>query len=229
MSPDKKRQTYLLVLLFAAAAAWLRFGSGIEIGEASAAPPEEVPPIDVVGLTRAIEGVGTIDQTLIGVNKPDSDPDRNLFQYGHRRPPPPTPEEEERRRKAAEEALKVQEAQLRAQKEAEALRLQQEEQARAQREAEAAAQQQLAQQHPPTPPPPPRPEPPPINFKLMGIMGSPQKKLGVFLDGDKLMMARQGEQIDGKFKVLTIDVEWAEIGFVDPQFKDRSKRIHLGQ
>jgi hypothetical protein len=205
----------------------VRFGTnGLASGEAVPGPAD-LPPIDVAGLMNAIKDVATINPLLIGVNRPDSDADRNLFQYGERRPPPPpppTPAELEAQRRAAEAALAAQEAQLRAQKEQERLA----------EEARMLAEQQARENPPPDqppqpPPPPPKPAPPAINFRLMGMMGPPDRKLGVFLDGDKVMMARQGDVLLGQFKVLSIGVEAAEIGYVDPVHKDFKKRLPLGQ
>ena len=48
------------------------------------------------------------------------------------------------------------------------------------------------------------------------------------LDGDNILLAKKGETIQGKFKVLDIGVEWADIGYVDPELKDQKKRIQFG-
>jgi hypothetical protein len=63
----------------------------------------------------------------------------------------------------------------------------------------------------------------------MGVMGSENKKLGVFLDGEKMLLARKGEVFDAKFKVLDISVEWADVGYADPEYQDQRKRIYFGQ
>ena len=63
----------------------------------------------------------------------------------------------------------------------------------------------------------------------MGVMGSEKQKLGVFVDGEKMLLARKGEIFDKKFKVLDIGVEWAVIGYADPEYRDQKKRINLGQ
>jgi len=229
MKPELKRQVMLVGLLVAAVLAYLRVGAGWGSGGAVEAGTENLPPIDVAGLMSSIKDVATINPVLITVTRPDSDADRNLFQYGARRPPPPTPAELEAQRKAAEAQLALQEQQLREQKERE--RVAEEERVKAALLAQQnpPPEQQNPDQPPSPPPPPAKPLPPAINFKLMGMMGPPGRKLGVFLDGDKVMMARQGDVLMGQFKVLAIGVESAEIGYVDPVHKDFRKKLQLGQ
>jgi hypothetical protein len=105
----------------------------------------------------------------------------------------------------------------------------------AQQQAEAAAQAALQQQaaalEPPKPPPPAAPQAktaPNVTFKFMGVLGPQNKRVGVFLDGEKMLLARKGEVIDGKFRILDIGVEWAQVGYVDPDLKGQSKRIYFG-
>jgi hypothetical protein len=228
MKPQVRRQVMLVGLLVVAVLGYLRFGTGgSEGGGDTVASPSDLPPIDVAGLMNAIKDVATINPLLIGVTRPDSDADRNLFQYGERRPPPPTPAELEAQRRAAEAQLAIQEQQMREQKERERLA---EEERRKLAELQPPPPPPEEQNQPPKPPPPPpKPAPPAINFKLMGMMGPADRKLGVFLDGDKVMMARQGDVLLGQFKVLSIGVEAAEIGYVDPVHKDFRKRLPLGQ
>ena len=226
MTLGKRRQVILVGLLMAVVVGYLRFGGGFGSGEA-AAGPAEMPAIDVAGLFNAIKDVATIDPRFLPGPRPDSDPDRNLFQYGNRRPPPPTPAEKEAIRLAEQARLAEQEQLLRQQKEQERLA------------EEMRKQQELAQQNlppppeedptPKPPPPPPKPTAPAINFKLLGMMGPSDRKFGVFVDGDKVMMARKGEVLLGQFKVLSIGPESAEIGFVDPAFKDEKRKLQLGQ
>lgn len=228
MKPEARRQVILVVVLVVTVVAYVRFGMGgpRDSGDTATAAAD-LPAIDVAGLMNAIKDVATINPLLIGQPRPESDADRNLFQYGERRPPPPpppTPAELEAQRKAAEAQLALQEQQLREQKERDQVAEEQ------RRQAELLAQQNPPPQQPPQPPPPPaRPAPPAINFRLMGMMGPRDRKLGVFLDGDKVMMARQGDVLLGQFKVLSIGVEAAEIGYVDPVHKDFRKRLPLGQ
>jgi hypothetical protein len=123
-------------------------------------------------------------------------PPRNLFAF----------EEDpavvaERRRKAEEAAKQAEEAAKRAAeeraKQAEAVRLN-----------------------------PPPPQPPPIPFQFVGYFGHPNRRIGVFsVPGSPgVFLARSGETVLEKFKIVEIGYESAEIGFKD--FKE-TQRIPL--
>ncbi|MGH9869878.1 MAG: hypothetical protein ACREAA_17165 [Candidatus Polarisedimenticolia bacterium] len=231
MSRETRRQASLLGVLVVLVVVYLRFGTGLGTREAVAGPAD-VPAIDVVAVMNSIKDVSTINPWLVldPNQRIDSEADRNLFQYGHRKPPPPpppTPAELEAQRKATEAALAAEEIRLREQKRIE-------EEQRVQADALAEQQRQEAarlaeQQAKLPPPPPPKPVAPAVNFKLMGMLGSSDRKLGVFLEGDKVMMARQGEVLMGQFKVLSIGPEYALIGYVDPNHKDETRKLHLGR
>jgi hypothetical protein len=68
----------------------------------------------------------------------------------------------------------------------------------------------LKWQGPPLPPPPP--QPPSISFQFIGYMGTPEDRIGVF-SGPGTFLAKNGEVVQGKFKILSIGYESAEIGF----------------
>jgi hypothetical protein len=71
-------------------------------------------------------------------------------------------------------------------------------------------QARLKWQGPPLPPPPP--QPPAISFQFIGYMGTPEDRIGVF-SGPGTFLAKNGEVVQGKFKILSIGYESAEIGF----------------
>jgi len=73
-----------------------------------------------------------------------------------------------------------------------------------------AEQARLKWQGPPLPPPPPKP--PAISFQFIGYMGKPEDRIGVFA-GPGTFLAKNGEVVQGKFKILSIGYESAEIGF----------------
>lgn len=228
MTRESKRQAVLVGALGVAVVAYLQFGAGFDLLPAgSTVSADELPAIDAVGLERSIKGVSTVEPGLVIGAGLESAPDRNLFQYGSRRPPPPTPPtaaELEAQRRAAEEAVKEQERQaieLKAQQEAqaEALRRQQE-------LAEALRKSQPPEPVMPAGPPPKKP--PEINFKYIGVMGPMKNPVATLLDGQGLVLGRKGEVIQGKFRLLDVGGEWVEIGYVDPDFANMKKRIHLG-
>ena len=59
---------------------------------------------------------------------------------------------------------------------------------------------------------PPPPQPPSITFQFIGYMGPPEERIGVFAT-PSLLLARKGDTILSKFKVVSIGYESAEIGF----------------
>jgi hypothetical protein len=65
---------------------------------------------------------------------------------------------------------------------------------------------------PPSPPPPP-----PIPFKFIGIVQAPDKKLAVLSDASThdVFWGREGEVIDGRYRILRIGVESFEMAYVD--------------
>ena len=227
MNGSSRRQWVLLAGLAIAVFAYFRFGgatlsaTGDTIGD--------LPPIDIVGLLKSLQGVNTVKPELVPPPEGASDPDRNLFQYGSKRAPA-EPQMTEQQRKAAEDLLKNQE--IRAREEAERTRQRELEAAQAAAAAAAAA--------PPTPPaelqPPPvqqpivpqKPKAPEINYRLVGMMGPMNRKVGVFLNGDKMVLAKKGEVIEGRFKVIDIGPEYALMGYTDPEFKEDRVRLYFG-
>lgn len=128
--------------------------------------------------------------------KAEAAPTRNLFAF----------EEDpavvaERRRKAEEAAKQAEEA------------------AKAAAEARAKQAEEL-RLHPPPP------QPPPIPFQFMGYFGHPASRIGVFsLPGaHDVFLAKSGDVVMEKFKIVEIGYESAEIGFKD--FKE-TQRIPL--
>ena len=190
--------------------------------EVVAAPPEpdyaklaELKDVTSVNVTGVLGGAPKYD--LGG---------RNLFQYGPPKPPPPTPAELEAMRKAEEARLKVMEEEAR--QRAEEQKRMQEAAERQAREAQALAEKQRKDQPPPQPAPPPKAPPPPINYKLVGYLGPQGRRIAVFLSGKDIVLARKGEVLDGKFKVLEMGPESVQMGYVDPVHADIKKRIDLG-
>jgi hypothetical protein len=84
----------------------------------------------------------------------------------------------------------------------------------------------------PTPPPPPPPRPqfgpgsesglpppppplPPIPFKFIGIVRTPSQKLAVLTDTRDVFYGREGDVIDGRYRILRIGVESIEMAYLD--------------
>ena len=69
----------------------------------------------------------------------------------------------------------------------------------------------------PTGPPPPAPVPP-ITLKFIGLVGSPSRELriAVLSDGRNLpFYGKEGDIIEGRYRILKIGVESIEIAYVD--------------
>jgi hypothetical protein len=66
----------------------------------------------------------------------------------------------------------------------------------------------------PPPPPPPPPTPPAVPFQFTGTLGPAKSPVAVLLEGDRLVLARQGETVDGKFIIRKVGYESIDVGFV---------------
>jgi len=130
---------------------------------------------------------------------------RNLFQYSKR---PPTPEEIAARRRAEELARKQREA-------AEAARLAD---LQAQRDAAAKAA-------PSAPRGPVVAQPPGIPLQYIGYFGPKENKIAVFLNGEEQLLARTGDTLQERFRVVEIRFETVVMGYTDPRFEDRTREL----
>jgi len=66
----------------------------------------------------------------------------------------------------------------------------------------------------PPPPPPPPPQPPAIAFQFTGTFGPPKAPVAAVVDGDRLLLVRQGDVVDGKFIIRRVGYESLDVGFV---------------
>jgi hypothetical protein len=68
------------------------------------------------------------------------------------------------------------------------------------------------------PPPGPvgPPPPPPITLKYIGVLGTTQGKVAIFRDtGGDIVNGKEGDIIDGRYRLLKIGVESADLAYVD--------------
>lgn len=222
----------VLAVLLVGALGWVLYqqltGGSLVPGAIQAVLP---PEPDLTPLAD-LKGVSSIRaEGVLGAGAGYDMGGRNLFQYGVKRPPPPSPAELERMRLAEEARLKAMEEEAR-QRAAEQEKLLREENERRAREAqEALARQNVAQAtqaQAAAAAGPVKPPPPPIGLKLIGWLGPPGSRIAVLLNGKDVVLARKGETIDGKFKVLGIGPEYVEMGYADPAHEGVRKRIELG-
>jgi hypothetical protein len=66
----------------------------------------------------------------------------------------------------------------------------------------------------PPPPPPPPPQPPAIAFQFTGTFGNPKQPVAAIVAGDRLLLVRQGDVVDGKFIIRRVGYESLDVGFV---------------
>ncbi len=66
----------------------------------------------------------------------------------------------------------------------------------------------------PPPPPPPPPQPPAIAFQFTGTFGPKNEPVAAVVDGDRLVLVRQGDVVDGKFIIRRVGYESLDVGFV---------------
>jgi len=81
---------------------------------------------------------------------------------------------------------------------------------------------------PPPPPPPAKPQPPPVDVQYLGSFGPSAAPIAVFTDGEEIYNVRQGGVIKGKFQVVQIGYESADLSFVG--FPDApAQRLPVGR
>jgi hypothetical protein len=67
----------------------------------------------------------------------------------------------------------------------------------------------------PNAPPPPPPPPPPITLKLIGIVQGSGKPIAALSDGKDVFFGREGDIIEGRYKIIKVNVESIDIAYVD--------------
>jgi hypothetical protein len=69
---------------------------------------------------------------------------------------------------------------------------------------------------PPAPPPPP-----PITLKFIGVVQARGGTVAVFSDGRDVFYGREGDVIEGRYKIIRIGVESVEMSYVDGRGRQR--------
>lgn len=67
------------------------------------------------------------------------------------------------------------------------------------------------------PPPPPPSGPPPIALRFIGLVEAPQQaqKIAILSDGRGIYQGREGDIIEGRYRILRIGVESVDMAYVD--------------
>jgi len=91
--------------------------------------------------------------------------------------------------------------------------------------------EEAARRPPPPPAEPPRPvkpPPPPIEFRYVGLFGPKGERIAVLMDGTEPILVKNGQVVKKDFKIINIGMEWTDVGYVNPEWRDVTKRLHLG-
>jgi hypothetical protein len=73
----------------------------------------------------------------------------------------------------------------------------------------------------PNAPPPPPPPPPPITLKFIGVVQARGGTVAVFSDGKDVFYGREGDLIEGRYRILRIGVESVEMSYADGRGRQR--------
>jgi hypothetical protein len=63
--------------------------------------------------------------------------------------------------------------------------------------------------------PPQPPPPPPITLKLVGIVQGAGRPIAALSDGRDIFYGREGDVVEGRYKIIKINVESIDISYVD--------------
>ncbi|RPJ71989.1 MAG: hypothetical protein EHM24_10595 [Acidobacteria bacterium] len=67
----------------------------------------------------------------------------------------------------------------------------------------------------PNAPPPGPPPPPPITLKFIGVVQAGGRSVAVLRDGTDILYGREGELVDGRYRIIKINVESVEVSYAD--------------
>lgn len=212
MAASNRRQTLLLSALgvLVVVAVWTNrdwlvpgFG-GAEIGQSR------------VSLGDSMDRLGDLPDIMIERPGVDTtyEPGRNLFEFGL------SP--------ARIRAIELQDEQRRLAE-------------RQRREQQAQAAEQRANQPPPQPPKPPEPRAPEFGYDYVAYLGEmrdKEKRVAVLQrpGGSRREIRKQdvivvgiGDTIDDQFVIRSVGIDELEIGYTDPRFEEKTKRVRLIQ
>ena len=71
------------------------------------------------------------------------------------------------------------------------------------------------------------PRPPKPNFKYLGYLGPKDNRIAVFEAGENMVLARSGEVVQEKFRVLEFRYETIVMGYTDERFRDKTTELSV--
>jgi hypothetical protein len=67
----------------------------------------------------------------------------------------------------------------------------------------------------PNAPPPPPPPPPPITLQLVAIVQGSGRPLAALTDGRDVFYGREGELLEGRYRIVKVNVESVDVSYAD--------------
>ncbi len=77
----------------------------------------------------------------------------------------------------------------------------------------------------PNAPPPPPPPPPPIPLKLVAIVQGAGRPVAGLTDGRDVFYGCEGDNIEGRYKILKINVESVDVSYIDGRGQQRLRLV----
>jgi hypothetical protein len=74
-------------------------------------------------------------------------------------------------------------------------------------------------------PPPPPPPPPPVPLKLLAIVRGAGRPVAGLTDGRDVFYGCEGDNIEGRYKILKINVESVDVAYVDGRGQQRLRLV----
>lgn len=75
--------------------------------------------------------------------------------------------------------------------------------------------------------PPPEPPPPVPGFVFLGYIGPKQDKIAIFEDGEEIMLARVGEVVQSRFRVVDFKFQTVVLGYEEDRYKGRTTELKM--
>ena len=75
--------------------------------------------------------------------------------------------------------------------------------------------------------PPPRARPPKIPFTYLGYLGPKDAKIAVFEEGKEMLIARSGDVVKDRFRVIGFKFESIVMGYTEELWKDETTELRM--
>jgi hypothetical protein len=75
--------------------------------------------------------------------------------------------------------------------------------------------------------PPPDPPPPVPGFIFLGYIGPKQDKIAVFEEGQEIVLARVGEVVQNRFRVVEFKFQTVVLGYEEDRYKGKTTELRM--